>query len=121
MEFVNMLVTGVMDAMEEFFASLTAPSTKFTFNAFIYSLIFLGASVAAELFEIPCFVQWQEALACSLLMGVIVMIDTSVRGNIKDGLSKLKSATSRFTYSGENEEYEDSQEEMEVYEDGSSE
>lgn len=117
-----MLVIVVMDSMEEFFESLTAPSTKFTFNAFVYSLMFLAASVLAELFSIPCFVQWQEALACSLLMGIVVMIDTSVRGNIKSGLMRLKEATNRFTYSGdeESEEGYDS-EEMEVNSNGSGE
>lgn len=117
MEFVKMLVQGVMDSVEEFFSSLTAPSTKFTFDAFVYSLIFLGGSVVATMFEIPCFVSWQEALTCSILMGIIVMIDTSVRGKVKTGLTKLRSVADSISYSGEEEYIE----EMEVYEDGTGE
>lgn len=104
MEFVNMLVTGVMDAVEEFFSSITAPSTKFTFKAFVYSLVFLAGSIAFEIFDIPCFIQWQEALTCSVLMTIIVLIDTSVRGNIRQGIGKFKELASRLTYTGEEPE-----------------
>lgn len=105
-DFVIMLVEGVMDAIEEFFASLTAPSTKFTFNAFLYSLGFLALSIITKLLQVPCFVQWQEATACSVLMFIIVLIDSSVRSDIKSGMSKLKSVASKFSYSGD-EEVED--------------
>lgn len=117
MEFVNMLVQGIMDAIEEFFSSLTAPSTKFTFNAFVYSVLFLVASIGFEMFGLPCFVSWQESLTCVVLLGVIVLIDTSVRGNIKSGIGKLKGLTSKFQYTGE----EPDEEELEVNEDGTGE
>ena len=100
-DFVIMLVEGVMNAIEEFFASLTAPSTKFTFNAFLYSLGFLALSIVTKLMQVPCFVQWQEATACSVLMFIIVLIDGSVRSDIKSGMSKLKSVASKFSYSGD--------------------
>lgn len=103
-DFIDMLIECIMDSVEEFFASLTAPSTKFTFDAFVFSLIFLCGSIAAEMFGIPTFVQWQEALTCSTLMFIIVCIDTSVRGKIKAGLSRFKSVTDAFTYTGEEEE-----------------
>ena len=122
-EFILMLVEGVMDAIEEFFESLTAPSTKFTLSAFIYSLVFLAWSFVAELTEIPCFVQWQEVLTCNILMLIIVLIDGSVRGSIKSGMSKVKQISERFTYSGDEPEEEEpfeesiSEEELEVQED----
>ena len=106
-EFVIMLVEGVMNAIEEFFASLTAPSTKFTFNAFLYSLGFLALSIVTKLMQVPCFVQWQEATACSVLMFIIVLIDGSVRSDIKSGMSKLKSVASKFSYSGDEENIEE--------------
>lgn len=110
-DFVIMLVKGVMDALEEFFDSLTAPSTKFTLQAFIYSLIFLVVSVVFEFCEIPCFVQWQECLTCSILMFIIVLIDGSVRSDIKSGMGKIKSMASVLSYSGNG--VEDGSEEQE--------
>lgn len=106
-DFVIMLIEGVMNAIEEFFASLTAPSTKFTFNAFLYSLGFLALSIVTKLMQVPCFVQWQEATACSALMFIIVLIDSSVRSDIKSGMSKLKSVASKFSYSGDEENIEE--------------
>ena len=103
-DFVTMLVQGVMDALEEFFESLTAPSTKFTLNAFLYSLVFLVMSIVLGLFEVPSFVSWQECVTCSLLMFVIVLIDSSVRSDIKSGMGKLKEVASKFSYSGEEAE-----------------
>lgn len=115
-DFVLLLVQGIMDAIEEFFESLTAPSTKFTFKAFIYSIAFLVMSVVMQYCEIPCFVSWQEALTCALLMLIIVLIDNSVRGKIKTGMSGLKDLASKFSYSGEGDS-----EEMEDDEDGTGE
>lgn len=118
MEFINMLIEGIMDSVEEFFASLNAPSTKFTMNAFVYSLVFLAGSIVLQICDIPCFVSWQEALTCSILLLIIVCIDTGVRGNIKAGLGKFKTIASNFSYTGE-EELEASEDNMEVSEDGS--
>ncbi len=115
-DFVLLLIQGVMDAVEEFFESLTAPSTKFTFKAFMYSIGFLIMSVVMQYCDIPCFVSWQEALTCSILMFIIVLIDNSVRGKIKTGMSGLKELASKFSYSGEEDH-----EEMEEDEDGTGE
>ena len=103
-DFVIMFVKAVMDALEEFFSSLTAPSAKFTFRAFVISVGFLILSIAMKFTGMPCFVSWQEALTCVLLMGIIVLIDSSVRSNISSGMKSIKQFSSRFTYTGEEDE-----------------
>lgn len=100
-EFITVLVEGIMDAFEEFFDALTVPTTKFTFQAFLVSLCFLGLSVAGAVFGLPVFVDWQEALACSILMLIVVLIDSSARSGIKSNLGKLRGVASKFTYNGE--------------------
>lgn len=100
-DFFKYLVEAIMDAIEEFFSALNAPSTTFTFYAFIVSLGFIAWSLVAEFFMLPSFVGWQEAVTNSILLLVIVMIDTSARNKVKSSMSKIKDITSRFTYSGE--------------------
>lgn len=116
-EFLKYLIEAIMDAIEEFFRALNAPSTTFTFYAFLVSLGFIAWSVAAELFYLPSFVGWQEAVTNSVLLLVIVMIDTSARGKIKKSLKKVKSVASKFTYNGEQEQKTDV-DGTEVYENG---
>lgn len=103
-DFLLLLVEGIMDAIEEFFNSIVAPSTRFTMNAFLYSLGFTAFSVVAKVCEIPCFVSWQEATTCSVLMLVIVLIDGSARGKVKKSVKVIKEITTKFSYSGEEEE-----------------
>lgn len=107
MEFVKLLVEGIYDALEEFFEALTLPSSKFTFNAFCVSCVFLVSSVVLQLFGIFTFVTWDEALACTILLGVIVLIDSSARSTVKSNINRIKEAASRFTYTGEEEEIEE--------------
>lgn len=96
-EFISCLVTGIMDAFEEFFSALTSPTTKFTLDAFFVSLGFLCVSLIAEVFDIFCFVSWPEATVCSVIMLCIVLIDSTTRTSIKQNLGKVKSAASRFS------------------------
>jgi hypothetical protein len=103
-EFVNILVTGIVDAIEEFFSALTVPTKRYTLEAFFVSLVFLVASVVAYIFDLFTFVDWQEALTCSILLGIIVLIDTSTRSTIKGNLGKIREVASRFSYTGEEEE-----------------
>ncbi len=99
-EFLNILIAGIMDAIEEFFDALTVPSRRYTLYAFFVSLIFLGWSVVAMLFGFATFVDWPEALTCTLLLSIIVLIDSSTRSKIKCSLSGVKSLASRLTYNG---------------------
>lgn len=110
MEFIKLLVEGIIDALEEFFNALTLPSNKFTFNAFCISLVFLGASILTGMFDLFTIVTWDEALTCMILLGIIVLIDSSSRSTIKGNLTKIKEAASRFTYTGEDEEDSESEE-----------
>lgn len=105
-EFLNILVTGIMDAIEEFFEALTVPSRKYTLYAFFVSLVFLAWSVIALLFNLSTFVNWQEALTCSILLLIIVMIDSSTRSKIANNMKGIKSLASRFSYDGDEVENE---------------
>lgn len=107
-DFIKYLVEAIMDAIEEFFSALVAPSIAFTFYAFLVSLGFVVWSIVAEIFMLPSFVGWQEAVTCSILLLIIVMIDAGARNSVKKGLQKIKGVTSRFTYTGESEENKDS-------------
>ena len=105
MEYVlKTIIEGIMDAIEDFFSALTVPSRRYTLEAFFVSLGFLVWSVIAKVFKLWTFVDWQEATTCCILMLVIVLIDSSTRANIKSGLSKIKEASSRFTYVGGEQE-----------------
>lgn len=108
-EFVSSLVTGIMDAFEEFFSALTSPTTKFTLDAFFVSLGFLCLSLIAEVFDIFSFVSWKEASVTVIIMLGIVLIDSTTRTSIKQNLGKVKSVASRFSIpsSTENVEEED--------------
>lgn len=100
-EFVKYIIKIIIDAIEEFFDALIVPSTKFTFDAFLISLVFLGWSIFAHIGGIPNCVSWQEALTCSILMLAIVLIDTSVRSSIKSNITAIKQFGSKFTNNGE--------------------
>lgn len=109
-EFFNNVIDGIMDAIEEFFEAMIVPTRRYTLDAFFVSVIFLGWSIVAWLFDLFSFVNWQEALTCTLLLGAIVLIDSSARSAISSNLSKIKSVASRFSYNGE--EVEDIEEEV---------
>lgn len=110
-EYLKYLVEAIMDAIEEFFSALTAPSTTFTFYAFLVSLGFFGWSIVALYAELPTFVDWDEALTCSLLLLIIVLIDTSARSSIKSTLLKIKGVTDKVNIkkrkANKNEEMEE--------------
>lgn len=94
-EFVKYFITIIIDAVEEFFDALIVPSTKFTFDAFLVSLGFLGWSILSLFTQLPNAVSWQEALTCSILMGIIVLIDTSVRSSIKSNIDTIKQLSTK--------------------------
>lgn len=109
-EFFNKVIDGIMDAIEEFFEAMIVPTRRYTLDAFFVSVIFLGWSIIAWLFDLFSFVDWPEALTCTLLLGAIVLIDSSARSAISSNLSKIKSVASRFSYNGE--EVDDIEEEV---------
>jgi hypothetical protein len=110
-DFLKILIDGIMDALEEFFDALIVPTQRYTLDAFFVSLIFLAWSVVAKIFELSTFVDWQEALTCVILLGIITLIDSSTRSSITSSLTKVKGVATRFTYSNEDVE-EDSMEEV---------
>lgn len=110
MVYVEMIITGFVDALEEFFQAISLPTSKHIKEAFKYSLAFLLISIVAKLINIWCFVSWQEALVCTVLLGLITLIDTSVRGEIASNVTKIKSLADK-------KRYVESDEEVEVIED----
>lgn len=106
-QILKVIVDGIMDAIEEFFDAMIVPTQKYVLNAFFVSLAFLCWSFIAWYFDIFSFVDRWEALTCSTLLGIVVLIDSSARSAIKDNLSKIKDVASNFTYSGEEEVQED--------------
>lgn len=116
-EVVKMIIDAIMDALAEFFDALTVPTRRYTLDALIVAVIFLGVSILTWLFDIFTFVSWQEALVCTLLLCVIVLIDSSARSAIKSSLSKIKDATSKIVYTGEEDEDEEDFDEDEDDED----
>lgn len=103
-EVLKVIVEGIYDAIEEFFSALVVPSRRYTLDAFFVSLGFLAWSLIAFFYDLATFVDWQEAVTCVVLMTIIVLIDSTTRSGIKNGLLKVKSSASRFSYSGEEEE-----------------
>lgn len=89
-ELVKSLIRIVVDSLEEFFEVLVAPTASFTKDAFLVSLGFTAFSLLTHYLDIISFVSWQEAVTASVLMLVVVFIDSSSRSKINNGLSKLK-------------------------------
>ena len=106
MEFVRMLVIGIMDSIEEFFASITSPSTKFTLDAFFVSLVFLAWSIVAGLFDLFSFVDWAEALTTSIIMLGIVLVDSGTRSSVKGSMNRLKESASHVIFKKDDDEDE---------------
>lgn len=112
-EIAKTIIEGIMDAIEEFFDAMVVPTQRYVLDAFFVSCGFLAWSIIAWLFDIFTFVDWQEALTCTILLGIVVLIDTSSRSAIKGNLNKIKALASKFTYSGEEEDEELNQEVVE--------
>ena len=120
---LEVLIEGIYDALEEFVASISAPSTKFTLHAFFYALGFLALSTVLQILGLPSFVSWQEATTCVVLMLIIVLIDGSVRSDIKSVASKVKTTAGNLSNRNNVVSIEEQQEDYdaEVFDDGSGE
>lgn len=120
---LEILIEGIYDALEEFVASINAPSTKFTLHAFFYALGFLALSIVLQILGLSSFVSWQEATTCVVLMLIIVLIDGSVRSDIKSVASKVKTTAGNLSNRNNVVSIEEQQEDYdaEVFDDGSGE
>ena len=110
MVYLEMIVNGLMDALEEFFNAIALPTSKHIKDGFLVSLAFLGVSILTSLLNIWCFVDWKEALTCSILLGIITLIDNSVRGNIRNNVNKIKDLASKTIYKNDVEEVNEMEE-----------
>lgn len=108
MDYVEMVIKYIVDSFEEFFEAISLPTSKHIKNSFLYSLVFLGVAVLCSFLDIWCFTSWQEALTCSIILGLITLIDGSVRSSINSSVGKIKSlaANVKFKTNTEAEEVE---------------
>ena len=85
-----MFVEAVMDSLEEFFDAISVPTAKYISDAFKISLLFVVMSFAFERFNIWTFVCFPEAATCSILLGLISLIDSATRSSVKSTANRMK-------------------------------
>lgn len=90
MEYIDMVVTYVYDALESFFNDLKKPTNKYIKESLIVSLIFLGFSMLTFFTKVPSFVSPIEAGATTFILGVVYFIDSSNRSKAKMKVLELK-------------------------------
>lgn len=97
-EILETIITMILDAIESFFNALVYPTTKHLQTAIYTSMVFLLFSLISLLFEgIPIFVDWQEALTCTIILFIIYGANSisqndikKMTGTIKDKANKAK-------------------------------
>ncbi len=99
-----------MDAFEDFFNTVQVPSASYTRDAFIVSIFFCFTSVLFEFLEIFSFVNWYEAVATSVILLILTLIDTNARSQIRTSIKNIKAkaeyvAKNKFEKEGLNNEY----------------
>lgn len=112
MDYVELVIKYIVDSFEEFFDAISAPTSKHIRNSFLFSLGFLLISIVCNILSLWSFVSWQEALTCSIILGLITLIDGSVRSSVGSSVNKIKSLASnvKFKQHGDAEELEGSNE-----------
>ena len=83
MVYLEMIVNGLMDALEEFFNAIALPTSKHIKDGFLVSLAFLGVSILTSLLN---------------------------RGNIKNNVNKIKDLASKTIYKNDVEEVNEMEE-----------
>ncbi len=92
MDYLYAFIDTIYDCLEDFVGSVSIPSAKYIIDTFKVSLIFLLVSIVCRLFDVWCFVSWQEALTCSIILLIISLIDTSTRGKISKSIKTFKNS-----------------------------
>lgn len=105
-----MFITGIMDSLEDFFDALIVPTAKYIRDAFIISLLFLAVSFGCSIFNIWTFVSWEESLACSIILLIVMLIDSTTRSSVRSAAKNMKKiaakSMSRISYKGDEDEVE---------------
>lgn len=97
MEYIEGLITIVLDSFEDFFNNLLKPTNKYLQDCFLVSLVFLVVSVVAYLFKMFAFISPLEAGITSLMFLIIWLVDGSNRAKVRSRVSNVKQiGLSRF-------------------------
>lgn len=90
-EILETAITMILDAIESFFNAMVYPTAKHLQTAIYTSMVFLLCSLIAELFDgITMFVNWQEALTCTIILFIIYGISNVSQKDINKMSSSIK-------------------------------
>ena len=89
-EYLQLSVELVVDNVENFMETITMPTAKSIRDSFLISLGFTAVSVFCEYIDILCFITWDEAVVCNIILLILTLIDSGTRSAIKGNIKKLK-------------------------------
>lgn len=90
-EILETVITMILDAIESFFNALVYPTAKHLQTAIYTSMVFLLVSLTAMLFEnVPTFVDWQEALTCTIILLIIYGVNSISQNDINKMSNSIK-------------------------------
>lgn len=115
-EYLELVITTIVDAIEDFFESLVVPTASFVREAFLVSLAFIPVSVMLENYQLISFVSWQEAVTCSIILLIITLVDSTSRGQLFNAMKVIKSTSSNAIGNVKSKMKSKSEIEEEVYE-----
>ena len=115
-EYLELVITTIVDAIEDFFESLVVPTASFVRETFLVSLAFIPVSVMLENYQFISFVSWQEAVTCSIILLIITLVDSTSRGQLFNAMKVIKSTSSNAIGNVKSKMKSKSEIEEEVYE-----
>lgn len=90
-EILETAITMILDAIESFFNAMVYPTAKHLQTAIYTSMIFLFFSLLAEIIDdITMFVNWQEALTCTVILFIIYGVSSISQNDINNMSSSIK-------------------------------
>ena len=106
MQYVEGLITLILDSFEEFFNDLLKPTNKYLQECFLVSLVFLAVSVITYGFNLFAFISPLEASINSVMFLIVWLVDGSNRSKVKEQIGKVKEIGMNKLYSSENDKVE---------------
>lgn len=95
-DFIQTLADAIMDTLEDFFSSFTVPTGKNLKYSLFVLIGFLLYSIIGGIFNLPSFVQWQEALVAVIIVSIVCLIDSGNRSAIKKITTDLKNKVVKY-------------------------
>lgn len=90
-EILETAITMILDAIESFFNAMVYPTAKHLQTAIYTSMVFLLCSLIAELFDsITLFVDWPEALTCTIILFIIYGVSSISQNDINKMSGSIK-------------------------------